>query len=139
MLRQPIHMTIGTVAKAVGVNVETIRFYQRKGLLGEPMRPQGSFRRYGPGDVARLQFIKSAQRLGFSLDEIAGLLQLDDGVHCDQARELGERRLQDVRIKLADLKRIESVLAAMIRACGSSDGSMSCPLIEALHGKVHDT
>jgi hypothetical protein len=65
--------TIGTVAKAVGVNVETIRFYQRKGLLGEPERPQGSFRHYGPGDVARLRFIKSAQGLGFSLDEIAGV------------------------------------------------------------------
>ncbi|MDE1953534.1 MAG: Hg(II)-responsive transcriptional regulator [Betaproteobacteria bacterium] len=131
-------LTIGAVARAAGVHVETIRFYQRKGLLGEPERPQGSFRRYGPDDVARLQFIKSAQRLGFSLDEVAGLLQLDDGMHCDQARELGERKLQDVRAKLADLKRIESALAQMIRACGSSHGAMSCPLIEALHVKVRD-
>lgn len=131
-------MTIGTVAKAAGVNVETIRFYQRKGLLSEPERPQGSFRRYGPDDVARLQFIKSAQRLGFSLDEIAGLLQLDDGMHCDQAREQGERKLQDVRTKLADLKRIESALAQMIRACRSNHGAMSCPLIEALQGKVRE-
>ncbi|MHB1669140.1 MerR family transcriptional regulator, partial [Thiomonas sp.] len=72
--------TIGTAALATGVHVETIRFYQRKGLLCEPERPQGSFRRYGPDDVARLQFIKSAQRMGFSLDEVAGLLQLDDGM-----------------------------------------------------------
>lgn len=128
------HMTIGTVAKAAGVHVETIRFYQRKGLLGQPERHQGGFRRYGPNDVARLQFIKSAQRLGFSLDEIAGLLQLDDGLHCDQARELGERKLRDVRAKLADLKRIESALAQMIRACSSSHGTLSCPLIDALHG-----
>ncbi len=129
-------LTIGTVARAAGVNVETIRFYQRKGLLCEPERPQGSFRRYGPEDIGRLQFIKSAQRLGFSLDEIAGLLQLDDGMHCDQARELGERKLQDVRAKLADLKRIEAALAQMIRDCGSSHGAMACPLIEALHVKA---
>jgi MerR family mercuric resistance operon transcriptional regulator len=131
-------LTIGAIARAAGVNVETIRFYQRKGLLCEPDRPQGSFRRYGHKDIARLQFIKSAQRLGFSLDEIGGLLQLDDGMHCDQARELGERKLQDVRAKLADLKRIESALAHMIRACGSSHGALSCPLIEAMHGRVRD-
>ena len=130
-------LTIGAVAKAVGVNVETIRFYQRKGFLGEPERTQGSFRHYGPGDVARLRFIKSAQGLGFSLDEIAGLLQLDDGMHCDQARELGERKLRDVRTKLDNLRRIEVALAEMIRACACSDGSMSCPLIDALHGEVH--
>jgi len=132
-------LTIGAVARAAGVNVETIRFYQRKGLLSEPDRPQGSVRRYGPDDIARLQFIKSAQRLGFSLDEIAGLLQLDDGMHCDQARELGERKLQNVRAKLADLKRMESALAQMVRACGSSHGALSCPLIEALHGKLRNT
>ena len=138
MLAQPVNMTIGSVAKAAGVNVETIRFYQRRGLLRAPARPQGSFRRYGADDVARLQFIKSAQRLGFSLDEIAGLLQLDDGMHCNQARELGERKLQDVRAKVADLKRIESVLAQMIRACGKRHGTMSCPLIESLYVKAND-
>lgn len=131
--------TIGTAALATGVHVETIRFYQRKGLLCEPERPQGSFRRYGPDDVARLQFIKSAQRMGFSLDEIADLLQLDDGMHCDQARELGERKLMDVRVKIAGLHRIEAALARMVRDCGSSLGSTSCPLIEALHARVRDT
>ncbi len=140
-MMQPISngLTIGAVARAAGVNVETIRFYQRKGLLGEPERPQGGFRRYGHHDVARLQFIKSAQRLGFSLDEIAGLLQLDDGMHCDQARELGERKLMDVRVKIAGLHRIEAALARMVRDCGSSLGSTSCPLIEALHARVRDT
>ena len=138
MTNKSSHLTIGAVAQAAEVNVETIRFYQRKGLLSQPERPQGSFRRYGADDIARLQFIKSAQRLGFSLDEIAGLLQLDDGMHCDQARELGERKLQDVRAKLADLQRIESALAQMIRSCSSSHGAMSCPLIEALHVKAHD-
>jgi MerR family mercuric resistance operon transcriptional regulator len=79
-------LTIGAFAKAAGVNVETIRFYQRKGLLPEPDKPYGSIRRYGEADVARVKFVKSAQRLGFSLDEVAGLLRLDDGAHCDEAR-----------------------------------------------------
>ncbi|RCY41623.1 MerR family transcriptional regulator [Escherichia coli] len=73
------NLTIGVFAKAAGVNVETIRFYQRKGLLREPDKPYGSIRRYGEADVVRVKFVKSAQRLGFSLDEIAELLRLDDG------------------------------------------------------------
>ncbi len=85
-------LTIGAFAKAAGVNVETIRFYQRKGLLPEPDKPYGSIRRYGEADVARVRFVKSAQRLGFSLDEVAGLLRLDDGAHCDEARVLAEQK-----------------------------------------------
>lgn len=123
--------TIGAVAKAAGVNVETIRFYQRKGLLAEPDKPYGSIRRYGPADVARVKFVKAAQRLGFSLEEIAGLLILDDGTHCDEARQLAEQKLADVRAKLADLRRIERALAALVRDC-ASHGTVSCPLIVTL-------
>ena len=83
-----VNLTIGVFAKAVGVNVETIRFYQRKGLLPEPSKPHGSIRRYGETDVMRVRFVKSAQRLGFSLDEIAELLRLEDGTHCDEASSL---------------------------------------------------
>src|SRR3989454_4430986 len=126
------NLTIGVFAKAAGVNVETIRFYQRKGLLLEPAKPYGSIRRYGETDVARVRFVKSAQRLGFSLDEVAGLLMLDDGTHCDEARELAEQKLTDVRGKLADLQRIESVLAALVHDCCASHGTVSCPLIAAL-------
>lgn len=124
--------TIGAFAEAAGVNVETIRFYQRKGLLPEPDKPQGSIRRYGERDVARVRFVKSAQRLGFSLDEVAGLLKLDDGAHCDEARQLGEQKLADVRSKLADLRRIESALATLVHDCCVSHGNVSCPLIFAL-------
>lgn len=125
------NMSIGAFAGAAGVNVETIRFYQRKGLLGEPDKPHGSIRRYGEADVARVRFVKSAQRLGFSLDEVAGLLMLDDGAHCDEARHLAEQKLDDVRSKLADLHRIESVLATLVDCC-ASHGTVSCPLIAAL-------
>ena len=96
------NLTIGVFAKAAGVNVETIRFYQRKGLLLEPDKPYGSIRRYGEADVTRVRFVKSAQRLGFSLDEIAELLRLEDGTHCEEASSLAEHKLQDVREKMAD-------------------------------------
>ena len=115
-------LTIGAFAKAAGVNVETIRFYQRKELLPEPDKPYGSIRRYGEADVARVKFVKSAQRLGFSLEEVAGLLRLDDGAHCDEARVLAEQKLEDVRGKLADLRRIESVLEQLVHDCCASHG-----------------
>ncbi|CAN7234838.1 MULTISPECIES: Hg(II)-responsive transcriptional regulator [unclassified Variovorax] len=127
-------LSIGAFAERAGVNVETIRFYQRKGLLPEPEKPYGSIRRYGKADVARVRFVKSAQRLGFSLDEVAGLLTLDDGAHCDEARQLAEQKLADVRAKLADLHRIESVLATLVDDCCASRGRVSCPLIAALQG-----
>ncbi|GLZ89350.1 MerR family transcriptional regulator [Metapseudomonas resinovorans] len=127
-------LTIGAFAKAAGVNVETIRFYQRKGLLPEPDKPYGSIRRYGEADVARVKFVKSAQRLGFSLDEVAGLLRLEDGALCDEARVLAEQKLGDVRGKLADLQRIEGVLARLVHDCCANHGTVSCPLIVSLHG-----
>lgn len=133
MKNHPHGLTVSGVAAAAGVNVETIRFYQRKGLLPEPKRSYGSIRRYAESDVARLKFVKSAQRLGFSLDEIAGLLRLEDGTHCDEARVAAEHKLDDVRAKLADLRRIESVLAQLVERCCASRGTITCPLIAALH------
>ena len=132
MRTQAVALTIGAFAQAAGVNLETIRFYQRKGLLPQPDRPYGSIRRYGDTDVARVRFVKSAQSLGFSLDEVAGLLSLDDGTHCDEARQVAQEKLADVRSKLADLHRIESVLASLVDDCCASHGTVSCPLIAAL-------
>lgn len=133
------NLTIGVFAKAAGVNVETIRFYQRKGLLPEPDKPYGSIRRYGEVDVTRVRFVKSAQRLGFSLDEIAELLQLDDGTHCEEATRLAEYKLKHVREKLTDLVRIEAVLSELVCACRVRKGSVSCPLIASLHGSTSAT
>lgn len=126
-------LTIGAFARAAGVNVETIRFYQRKGLLQEPGRPVGSIRRYGEEDVARVRFVKSAQRLGFSLDEVGQLLKLEDGTHCGEAAELATLRLSDVRAKLGDLARIEAVLSQLVNECRAQRGTVSCPLIASLH------
>lgn len=129
------NLTIGAFARAAGVNVETIRFYQRKGLLPRPDKPCGSIRRYGKEDVTRVRFVKSAQRLGFSLNEIDELLQLEDGTHCEEARRLAEQKLMDVHEKLADLARMESVLSELVRACHAQKGNVSCPLITTLQGE----
>ncbi|TAN30388.1 MAG: Hg(II)-responsive transcriptional regulator [Castellaniella sp.] len=126
------NLTIGTFAKAAGVNVETIRFYQHRGLLPTPKRPYGGIRRYGSTDVERVKFVKSGQRLGFSLDEIGQLLTLEDGTHCSEAAELAAQRLSDVRTKLADLAQIEAALFRLISDCHAIQDNVSCPLIAAL-------
>lgn len=130
-------LTIGEFARSAGVNVETIRFYQRKGLLSEPARPAGGIRRYGSADVARTRFIKAAQRLGFSLDEIQQLLELDDGTDCGNAARIASARLDDVRVRLADLQRMEHVLSRLLAGC-RAEGSLvvCCPLIAALHAGI---
>lgn len=125
-------MTIGVLAKVAEVNVETVRFYQRKGLMPEPQRVQGSVRRYSEADRSRLQFIKSAQRLGFTLDEIAELLRLEDGSSCAEARAQGEVKLADVRARLDDLKQIETALENLVRLCDATRSKVKCPLIAAL-------
>jgi MerR family transcriptional regulator, mercuric resistance operon regulatory protein len=133
-------LTIGTIAKMVGVNVETIRFYQRSGLLSPPAKPSGSIRRYSEAHVSRVRFIKAAQQLGFSLDEISGLLRLEDGTSCDEARELAQEKLRQVRSRLDALRRIESVLAQLVHDCAVRKGSVKCPLISALqHSQSQST
>lgn len=125
-------LTIGALARAAAVNVETIRFYQRRGLLVEPDRPLRGIRRYGAPDVARVRFIKSAQRLGFSLDDVAQLLRLEDGTHCREAAKLGAARLADVRARLAELQCMEVALSQLVAACNTRRGKVSCPLIAAM-------
>jgi MerR family mercuric resistance operon transcriptional regulator len=126
------NLTIGAFARAAGVNVETIRFYQRRKLLSEPDKPYGRIRRYGQADVNRVRFVKSAQRLGFSLDEITELFALDDGTDCDEARAQAERKLTDVRARLADLRRIEKVLVELVAQCAAASDHVRCPLIASL-------
>jgi MerR family mercuric resistance operon transcriptional regulator len=125
-------LTIGALAEAAGVGVETVRYYQRRGLVGEPQRPAGGIRRYGAADLARLRFVKAAQRLGFSLDEVDELLSLEDGTRCAQARTLAEAHLGEVRQRLRDLRRVEAMLARLVRQCESARGTVSCPLIASL-------
>ena len=126
-------LTIGGLAKAANVSVETIRYYQRRGLIPEPQRPLGGIRRYAPSDISRLSFVKTSQQLGFSLDEISDLLRLEDGTHCQEASVLAEHKLQSVRGKIKKLVRIESVLSDMVARCHEQKGDIACPLIASLH------
>jgi MerR family mercuric resistance operon transcriptional regulator len=126
-------MTIGGLAKAAAVHVETIRFYQRRGLLPEPKRPASSVRRYGEEAAARLRFIKRAQDIGFTLDEVADLLRLERG--CRDAHDLATAKLATVERRLADLTRIRKTLRELIARC-EEGAARSCPIIDTLAGKT---
>ena len=127
-------LMIGAVAKSCGVNVETVRYYQRRGLLEAPRRPAGGVRRYGEDVVRRLRFIRRAQALGFTLGQIAELLRLERTPDCDRARKLAAAKLADVELRLADLGRMRQSLAALVRACAAGRDPRSCPIVESLGG-----
>ena len=138
MSKKPRSMTIGALAKAANIGVETIRYYQRRGLVAEPDKPYGSIRHYDDQALARLQFIRTAQWLGFSLDEIGGLLTLQDGTHCDEARVLCGQKLAKVREKISSLRRIERTLEGLVQACCTEQGDVKCPLITSLYKGVEE-
>ena len=125
-------MTIGRLAEETGVHFETIRYYQRLGLMATPSRPRGSVRRYGSDAAERLRFIRRAQGLGFSLDEVKLLLDLAVGEHCAETCTLAERKLRVVEDKIAELQRIQAALRKLIRACGAGSEGHGCPIIENL-------
>ena len=110
-------LSIGRLAAEAGVNVETIRYYQRRGLLTEPPRPRSGQRRYRPELTKRVRFIKRAQVLGFTLEEIAGLLRFEEVRACAETRQLAQRKLQIIDSKLADLKAMRKALAGLVRQC----------------------
>lgn len=123
--------TIGQLARAAGVGVETIRYYQRRNLLPVPEVASG-FRTYPASLAERIRFIKRAQELGFSLDEIANLLMLEDGNDRQAIRDVAHERLVQVQAKLADLHRMEEMLTQLIQQCASSTQQVQCPIIQAL-------
>ncbi|CAM0997400.1 MerR family transcriptional regulator [Rhodanobacter sp. Root179] len=125
-------LTIGRLALAADVHVETVRYYQRVGLLHEPERPLGGVRRYGQTDVMRLQFIRRAKTMGFTLEEIAGLLQLKGKRACAQTRRLTEHKLFDVRRKLEDLRRLEAELVQLAADCAQVPRGGHCPTLDFL-------
>ncbi|MGQ0751232.1 MAG: MerR family transcriptional regulator [Betaproteobacteria bacterium] len=127
-------MTIGRLAEESGVHLETIRYYQRLGLMPTPARPRGSVRRYGWDAVARLHFIRRAQALGFSLDEVKLLLALSVGEHCADTRVLAERKRRVIDRKISDLRGIQAALKKLIGACGTGRKGRGCPIIESLSG-----
>jgi len=125
-------LRIGRLAAAGGVSVETIRFYQRRGLLDEPRKPLGGYRHY-PADMARrIRFIKRAQALGFTLEEIASLLKLEEAGCCADTRALAAHKVALIERKLADLAAMRDALAELLRQCDSGEAEASCPIIRVL-------
>ena len=125
-------LTIGRLADEAGVNVETIRYYQRRGLMAEPDKPTSGHRRYASDAIKRVRFIKRAQVLGFTLDEVGSLLELDEACACTETRELATHKLQVIEEKLADLKAMRKALTALLRQCDVGTTRGDCPIIHAL-------
>jgi MerR family mercuric resistance operon transcriptional regulator len=125
-------LTIGRLARAAGVNIETIRYYQRRGLLEQPAKPLGSLRRYSGAVVRRVHFIRRAQQLGFTLEEVKGLLRLEDGQSCRETQLLAEQKLVVIERRLEDLTRMHRLLTGLIAECAEGKRPRSCPIIATL-------
>lgn len=126
-------MTIGRLAAEAGVGIDTVRFYERAGLMPRPQRTVSGYRSYEPEDVARLQFIRRAKALGFALDEIGELLALSRGQGGREGvKALAQRRLRNLDERIAELTRMREVLGAYERRCSGIGGLAGCPIIEAV-------
>src|SRR5690242_15027629 len=130
-------LTIGDVARRAGVGVETVRFYERQGLLEEPQRRASGYRQYDDEAVAVLRFIRRAKELGFTLKEIKGLLalRLDASATRAEVREQAKAKVADIEARIADLQRMRDVLQTLIRKCHGNGAATGCPILEALQGR----
>ena len=124
--------TIRKLADAAGVGVEAVRYYQRRGLLDAPQRVEGGFREYSADDVQRLRFIKGAQELGFSLDDVAELVSLSVERDKVRVRELTKRRVTEIRERIGRLEAMASALEGLVSCCVRAPQSQPCPIIAAL-------
>ncbi len=123
--------TIGQLANRAEISVETVRYYERCGLINRPAKPTRGYRKYGNDILQRLLFIRKAKSLGFKLDEIRNLLVLNEG-HCKDVQLIAQNKLEQVRKKLGDLQRLEGALDKLIRKCAESTDRTYCPIIETL-------
>ena len=122
--------TIGQLAAQAGVNVETIRYYQRRRLFPKPKRALGRMRRYGNAEVVRLRFIKCAQRLGFTLKEIDELLELLEPMSCSKTRTIAAAKLQQVDERIRELQALRAEFSGLLAACDANSDESRCPIIE---------
>ncbi len=122
--------TIGGVAKELKINVETIRYYEREGLIQQPIKPDIGYRKYDKDTTDQINFIINAKLLGFSLDEIKSLLDLSDS--CSDVKELGIKKLELIRKKIQELKKLEKSIIELTDDCNRNIKNSSCPIIESL-------
>jgi MerR family mercuric resistance operon transcriptional regulator len=129
-------MTIGEVADRSSVNVQTIRYYERRGLLPTPRRSPGGYRQYSADNVHRIRFIKRAQALGFSLDKISELLALrvDPSSNCEEVLHHAEIKLRDIDERIEALRRMRRSLESLVGACRERRTTSACPILEVLEG-----
>ncbi len=132
-MRKPL--TIGLLAKKAGVNVETVRYYQRIGILEEPARPLQGYRVYPDSAIDRIRFIKRAQQLGFRLDEIQELLDIGGG-HCDDVRQRAELKQKQIEQQIEDLQLLHKTLDDLIVSCKLTGEASDCPIVETLARKI---
>jgi MerR family mercuric resistance operon transcriptional regulator len=134
------NLTIGKLAKQANVNLETIRYYERQGLIPEPPRNESGYRQYSPDAVTRTLFIRRAQALGFSLKEISELLSLRvaPGTTCSDVKARVEAKIVDVEQKIADLTKIKEALLSLVGKCAGKGPIGECPIIEALDKNNHE-
>jgi MerR family mercuric resistance operon transcriptional regulator len=126
-----MNLTIGQLASSAEVNVETIRYYERRGLIERPDKPASGYRKYSDEVLHRLLFIRRAQTLGFKLDEIENLLFLSVG-HCTEIQSIAEHKLDQVTNKIKDLQKLENVLRDLVWQCGERVDKTHCPIVDAL-------
>lgn len=138
MLSMTTNLTIGKLAKKAGVNVDTVRYYERRHLLEKPTRTPSGYRQYLPEVVTRIRFIKRAQELGFSLNEIDELLKLriDADSACDDVKARAEIKVADIQSKIQSLERIQNTLAELIDHCDLRRPTESCPILNALEDEL---
>lgn len=132
-----ISLTIGKLAREAGVSVETVRYYQRRGLLGQPFKPAGGFRRYSEQDVARICFIKRAQQMGFTLSEIAELVPHIDTANCQATKALTEKKLKAIETQLIALEKIRATLKGLVAEC-ARDCQQFCTIRLKFHGATRN-
>lgn len=127
-------LTTGQLARNAGVNVETVRYYERRGLVPEPPRTEGGYRQYSRDAVARIRFIKRAQGLGFTLEEIGGLLEMraDPAGNCQEVRQRARRRQAVIDSEISDLRRRRDAIDELVRACERGGSTSDCPILERL-------
>lgn len=131
-------LSIGKVAEKTGLGIETIRFYERKGLINEPVRKQSGYRQYVQEHVLQLMFIQQAKELGFSLNEIGELLSLraDSKSECGDVKQLARKKLDDIDIKIKMLNRMRRSLKKLVEQCPGQGSSKECPILDALEIKT---
>jgi len=125
-------LSIGKLSRLAGVGIDTVRYYERNGLLAPSARLASGYRRYGDLELARLRFIRRAQKLGFTLKEISSLLNLSARRNVAQVKRAAQAKLDDVNARIADLQRVRDGLALLVEACPGHGRASECPILRAL-------